>query len=427
METASAASVRREWATGWSAVLVGMSGMLLSSMTAYSAGYFMQPLKQAFGWSRADVSSGLLVFSLVAPFAFPVAGKLADRFGVRAVTLPGCICAGAAFAALGLSNGSLILWWASWAIFTVLFAAVSPTVFLAAVSSAFVAGRGFAIGVTLCGTFFASIYVPQLTRWSIEAFGWRWAYGILAVSLSLIPFFLVLIFLRHGEKGAGSAQAVHAAAPEAPGLAFREALRAPAVLKILAATVIAMAPVVGGMVHAVPIMTEHNLSLVTATTMMGGYGLGTVVGKIGTGWAMDRGANRLLPMLSFASPGISALLLLSTDGRPALAGVALFILGYAGGAIMSLTAYLLVRYAGMRSFGQLFGLASGLMGLGAGVGPYVAGLVFDATGSYTPLLLGFLPPPLIAGALIGALGPRPELKEVRRDEAPAAQTELSSA
>jgi MFS family permease len=430
MESAAAASSRREWATGWTAVLVGLSGMMLSSISTYTAGFFMEPLKAEFGWTRAEVSSGLLVFSFISPFVFPLAGKLVDRFGVRAVTLPGCIAAGASFAALGLSNGSLFLWWASWAIFTVLFAAVSPTVFIAAVSRAFVAGRGFAIGVTLCGTFFASIYVPQLTRWSIEAFGWRWAYGIIAASLALIPFFLVLFVLRDGGKNdATPAQHAHIAAEEseASGLSFREALRSPAVLKILAATVISMVLVVGGLVHSVPIMREQGLSLVTATALMGGYGLGTVVGKIGTGWAMDRGANRIVPMLSYASPALTALLLLSVHGRPAIAGAALFIQGFAGGAIMSLAAYLLVRYAGTRSFGQLFGLASGLMGLGSGIGPFVAGLVFDAAGTYTPLLIGFIPAALVAGALIGALGRRPELTGAQRDEVPAARPGLSNA
>jgi len=63
------------------------------------------------------------------------------------------------------------------------------------------------------------------------------------------------------------------------------------------------------------------------------------------------------------------------------------------------------RYAGMRHFGKIFGSMAALMVRATGIGPIVAGMVYDSFGNYTALLLSGIPMGLLCGWLIGGLGP----------------------
>ena len=56
-------------------------------------------------------------------------------------------------------------------------------------------------------------------------------------------------------------------------------------------------------------------------------------------------------------------------------------------AEMDLIAFLLSRYLGMRSFGEIYGYFFAIFMLGAGLGPYAMGISFDMTGSYRPMLV----------------------------------------
>ena len=85
----------------------------------------------------------------------------------------------------------------------------------------------------------------------------------------------------------------------------------------------------------------------------------------------------------------------------------MLIFGYSGGAYLQVCTYLTTRYGGLRHFGKIFGIMAGLMALAAGIGPVVAGVIYDHFGNYTMLLLGGIPLGLTAGWLVGGLGPYP--------------------
>src|SRR5690606_30110273 len=95
---------------------------------------------------------------------------------------------------------------------------------------------------------------------------------------------------------------------------------------------------------------------------------------------------------------------------------ATFIIGCGGGAALHMILYLTTQYAGLRNFGTIYGSISALMGLGAGVGPLVAGWGHDATGSYAPFLTAAMPLLVLAGLLVFGLGPYPEFKPEKAPE-----------
>ena len=80
-ETASAA---QEWRRSWTVVLAGALGFALSSVTTYSLGPFIAPLEAEFGWSRAEIASGMTLYAILGIVLAPLAGAVIDRLGARA-------------------------------------------------------------------------------------------------------------------------------------------------------------------------------------------------------------------------------------------------------------------------------------------------------------------------------------------------------
>jgi len=83
------AETRQEWMDGWPLIFSSTLGISVSSIVVYSMGVFMLPLQKEFGWSRAEISSGLLINSGFAIICAPFVGRLIDRLGPRRICLPG--------------------------------------------------------------------------------------------------------------------------------------------------------------------------------------------------------------------------------------------------------------------------------------------------------------------------------------------------
>ena len=90
-----------------------------------------------------------------------------------------------------------------------------------------------------------------------------------------------------------------------------------------------------------------------------------------------------------------------------MACVAFGLLSLAGGAQYHLYSYLTARYFGVRAYGSLFGVIASCAALAVGIGPVVAGLIFDASGGYDAFLWGILPLSLLAAGLVFSLGDAP--------------------
>ncbi len=83
------------------------------------------------------------------------------------------------------------------------------------------------------------------------------------------------------------------------------------------------------------------------------------------------------------------------------------ILGYAAGAGLQVTTYLTSRYGGLRNFGKIYATMGSMLMLGTSIGPFIAGAIFDRTGSYDLLLYLTIPVALGGAAMFVGLGPYP--------------------
>ncbi len=83
----------------------------------------------------------------------------------------------------------------------------------------------------------------------------------------------------------------------------------------------------------------------------------------------------------FAIAALAALMLTMAN-NVALGVIAGLMITLGAGAESDLIGYLVGRYFGLRSYGQIFGYVYGMFMVGIAVGPYLFGVAYDHWGSY---------------------------------------------
>lgn len=410
--SAAPASAREEWRSHWPLVVSAMAGLSLGSIISTTLGLFMEPLSREFGWSRSQISAGMLAFAFIATPLTPFAGALVDRFGPRAVGIPGVILSGLAFAAFAFNTGSIVLWFGIWVAYALASLFIRTIVWNTAVSSSFSAGRGLALAVTLCGTSLATTFAPLIARPLIDGFGWRFAYAALGLGWGSLVLLLVVFFF-HDARSRLARQAAKGNAPATPallpgGLTLAQALRDTRMIRIGLAIFLQIT--IGGAVtiHLVPLLTAMGITRGEAAAIAAVLGIAGLGSRLVVGALFDRFTTGLIPFACFAAPAIAYTILLQAHGSVWLLTLAVALLGFASGGTLHASTYLTTRYAGVRHFGKIFGIISSLLGLAGGIGPLIAGLIYDQTGSYAALMYAAIPMALVAGLLVARLGPYPE-------------------
>lgn len=162
-------------------------------------------------------------------------------------------------------------------------------------------------------------------------------------------------------------------------------------------------------------MTDRGIPAATATDALSVAGLAIIVGRIVSGYCVDRLFAPHVTVAIFCAPIVGIALLLSgATGVVPFAGTMLCGLGI--GAEIDLMAFFVGRYFGLRAFGAIYGLMFATFAAGSGLGSYLMGVCFDLAGSYRPMLGAFVLALIAACLLIARLGPY----RYRAEVAPAA-------
>lgn len=397
-----------EWLRhGW-IVLPCMAGNLLCALHAYSLGPMITPLEREFGWSRAGITGGLLIISVVAMFVAPLVGMAIDRYGPRRIAIPGTIAYCLALALFGTTGSSLLNWWALWLFLALANMCVAPMVWTAAINARFDTNRGMALALALCGVSIAAIVVPLLTTVLIASQGWRGAYFALALSGLVVVLPLMLLLFKDSQPRPADDEAQALTGNRWRFREVREQARSPRFLKLAGAVLLFTLALCVFTTNGVPVLLGEGFNSVTAASIAGATGLGSLLGRLLGGFLLDRFEARKVAAISVAIPVLSCCLLLATDATVPLAVLAFLMIGLASGAEYDACAYLAARHFGMRHFGALFGVITGMILLSNGVGPAVANYVFDVSGSYEPVIWAAMALFASSSALFYSLGSYPE-------------------
>lgn len=405
-----------EWRKGWAVVLSGALGMALASTSVYSIGIFMAPLEKEFGWSRAEISAGLTINTVLAVLVSPFIGIALDRIGVRRIGTIGVAAYCMVFACIAFAGPSIWSWWMLWLMLGATGLAIKPTIWTTSVSSMFSSSRGLALSVMLCGTALGSSLTPSVGNYLFEAFGWRQGTLCLAAFwavLVLPPVWLFLTSARDMEIKAANAQKSGEGQVPVPltGVSVRDGMLSWRYLRLAVAGFLTCLIIVSFVSGLVPILSDRGFARQTAANIAGMAGIATIFGRLTGGYLLDRTNGNLVGAASVGLAIIPAMLFLFFPGSLLISSIGVLILGLSLGAELDAVAFLASRHFGLRNFGALFGTISGLLALATGLGPLFVSLVYDHTKSYDMVLIGYVPLALIAAALFASLGRYPQFDQ----------------
>lgn len=409
-------AARREWREGWKLVLSASFGFSFFSVMMAGTGLFMEPLGREFGWSRTLLSAGPSIASVMTAILGPFFGALIDKFGSRRLALPGVVATMGSICLFSLANGETWQWLTFWFLFGLISVTIKSTIWTTAVVSVFEKSRGLALGLTLSGTAVAQAVVPSLGNWLITEFGWRAAFVWLGLGWGGITLLLATLFffddrtakLRTAKSGSDDgARALRS------GLTVRQAALDTALWRLAISNFIVMALTIGLTIHLFPILTEAGVSRSSAGLLVGLSGVAGIVGKLFTGFLLDRFRPNWVGGITLGAASLAFVLLIDGVRSPTLIVMALIVNGYAAGTKTHITGYLTAGYAGMKNFGAIYGFMSSLMALAAGVGPVLAGYIYDSSGGYGLFLVIGAIGCAVGGLLIVSLPPYPKWKTER--------------
>ncbi len=391
---------------GWRMLL----GLSIAEVTAwgilyYSFSVFLNPMHDALGWSTAELTGAYSLALLLSGFAAIPVGRWLDRRGPRLLMSVGSV-SGALLLVAWATVHNLLAFYAIWIGIGAVMATVLYEPAFYVVAQWFNRRRSRALTLlTFIGGFASVIYLP-LAGWLVRSYGWREALLILAAVL-LIGTLPIDVFLlrRHprdlGLEPDGGLRAEHARASVAtPGATMPQAVHDPAFWWLTGSFCLVMFTSVAVTVHLIPYMTDRGYSSGFAASMAGLVGLFALPGRLiftPLGGRIDR---RYVTALIFSLQTLSIVVLLMWHGTVGIfAFVALFGAGF--GAITPARAALVADLYGPANYGSIAGVLALWVTVARALGPFVAGLIFGAFGSYTPVFWTLL----IASALasLGAL------------------------
>jgi MFS family permease len=136
--------------------------------------------------------------------------------------------------------------------------------------------------------------------------------------------------------------------------------------------------------HLIAFLEESaDFSRGAASAVAMGIPFASLVGRLGFGWLADHVGKRRLLAVAYLLEAAGIFIFATTDSPwQAVLFLVVFSVGW-GGAIPVLPA-LEAEYFGLRAFGGIGGLLTGIATLGAFAGPVFAGVVYDVMDSYRP-------------------------------------------
>ncbi|MCX7864299.1 MAG: MFS transporter [Novosphingobium sp.] len=404
-----------EWRSYWPLVLAAAIGNSSTVLHTYSLSAFMQPLEEEFGWSRAEISLGMPFAATLSSSVGVLVGIMLDRWGPRLLGIAGIAILCAAFASFGTATGTLANWFLLWCLMGIGGAFVKPTIWTSAVASRFDASRGLAIAIVVSGAGAAATIIPPLATWSIAEFGWRQAYFLIAGAWALVAVPMLFLFFRGAQdsRSAREKAASKMAGDSLPGLTFAQGIRSPAFYKLGIAGGLFAFAVIGLIMHFIPVLQDLGASRMGAAGIAGLVGVSSIVGRLGTGFLLDRFRAERIAVIAFLLPVVSALILLSSTSNLSLS-IAALIVGLSLGSELDVILYLATRHLGLRRFGVLFALMLIFLAVGNALGPVYAGAIHDAFDSYRWFLWTIIPFVTIGAILMSTLGQPPVHEGVRQ-------------
>lgn len=358
-------------------MLAGGAIVLIAMGLRQSFGLYLAPVSEALGVGRETFSLAMAVQNLV--LGIPIAGLIADRIGGRRVALAGALVyAGAMVMVSQVSSGLGLIGGLGLVAGTGL-SATSYVVVLGAVGRVVPAERrSTAFGlITAAGSFGMFSMVP-VSQALLSSLGWRMAFLGLAGLVGLVA--LLAFALPTGPN-------------ESPGQSVTEpfaeilmsAARNRSYLLLNVGFFVCGFHVAFVATHLPAYLTDAEISDGTVALSLAMIGLFNIVGSTIFGRLGDQYRKRTLLSILYGSRAVvftAFLVAPLTQFSAVVFGAAI---GFLWLGTVPLTSGTVATIFGTRNLGLLYGFVFLSHQIGAFLGVWLGGRIFDTTGGYTPV------------------------------------------
>jgi MFS family permease len=367
--------MERSWRTPAVVLACGCIIMCISFGIRAGFGLFLQPMSLEYGWGREVFSFSIALQNLMWGVLGALAGGFADRYGPGRVIAGGAICyilglVGLAYIAtpwlMHLNAGLLLGGALGGTSFGIILAVIGRTVAPER--------RSLYMGVATAAGSFGQFLLLPVTQALISAFDWHTALLVLAgIAALIIPLTLALA----GKPG-GSAQS-----KQSIGEALREAIGERGFHLLFWGYFVCGFHIAMLTVHLPAYVTDAGLSIRHGMTALALIGLFNIVGTLGAGWLGGRFSKKYLLSTIYSIRAVLIAMLVLLPLSPLTlyifaCGIGLLWLG-----TVPLTNGLVGQIFGMRYLAMLASIVFLGHQIGSFVGVWLAGYLYDTTGSYS--------------------------------------------
>jgi MFS family permease len=378
--------VGNEWRSGWRVLLSSAVGVGVGTPAVINtAGLFIVPMQEAFGWSRTAIAIGPIV-GIISSCLSPLGGWLIDRFGARPVALVGLSLLCAELLLLALVRIDAATLYALAVALGVSGVLANNIVYCKAVATWFRRRTGTAIALMLSGVSVMGAIMQPLVAHIISRYGWRAGYGVLAAFILLAGLPLLWRWFR--ENPAQVAK-LRQAGESVMGATVPEAIRDRRFWLILAAFAGAAVPIGGFVNQLQPLLVDQGHVPTAAALLVSIFLIATGGGRIVAGVLFDyfRPSRVAASVLCLSAVGAAILGVAAESGISwSLAAAAVTLIGLAQGAEADFIALFTLRSFGLRRFSTLVAIIFMVSGIGFAFGGLMFARIFDRSGGYQPAI-----------------------------------------
>jgi len=352
---------------------------------------FFEPIAKETGWSYTQISIAASLRGLEMGVFAPIMGFLVDRFGPRRLIFCGTLTTGFGLILLSQSN-SLTTFYGAFVLLALGMSACAGTTLMTAVANWFKRNIGKALGIMTCG-FGASGIIVLLIVDLINLYQWRTTLIILGLGIWLLGIPLSFVIRNKPEQygylldGKTSIERVPTPKSQDKEVSFKGALGDNNFWRLSIAEAVRMMIVMAVITHVMPYLSSLGVSRSRAALVTTSIPLLSIIGRIGFGWLGDTFDKRYVMAGAYSLAGVG-LLCFSYIQTPWIIFPFLILFPLSWGS-SALRGAMVREYFGMTSFGKIIGVMMGIAAIGSIVGPFLAGWVYDTSGSYYRVWLVF--------------------------------------
>ena len=393
---------------GWWSVSVCFSAAtVLLGFGTYTFSLFSTALTEEYGWTRTQINISLS-FSAFGLLVGPLVGRAIDKRGPRIVMTLFLLLTSISFLLRPMMT-EVWHWYAlSFIQFIGLTSVMTPVGRV--VGLWFSKNRGRVIGISMMGNNFGGVIMPAAIGFIVSSHGWHNGYYAQAIITAIAAGFTFIALreppLENDAIKAGSSAQI--GNNRSKGVSVHTAFRSKHLYLTLLIFMVGSLPFAALIPQLIAHYVNEGISLTKSTMALSLLASSGMAGKIIFGFMAEKITARTSMLISFSGLSI-ALLLASNLSIPTMVWICSPLWGICMGSFGTLSTMILQDYFGIKNLASIAGISNYGTLVSFGVGPVVAGLIYDSTDSYR--ILFYMTVLLLMTGLVAvkSLGAKPNL------------------